>query len=122
MDWTSIILIILIAIGYTHLLRVASNKSISGLVYLSLQSKDMDESRNYPKQFEFYTKGCPFIITPVPGMEFHPSGVEGGEIKRVIIDEGLIQIYCNLIVSLQELTFEEIEEILENDGWRKKSL
>ena len=98
MDWTTILILTVIAFGYMHLLKISKNRSVIGLVKLNVESSEMDESGDLPREFATFTKGCRFIITPVPGMEFKPSGIEGAVIKRVIIDEGLIEVWCILTI------------------------
>lgn len=61
------------------------------------------------------------LIPPVPGMEFEAAGIQGAEIKRVILDDqGLIQVMCYLTLRPQEYEFKDACEFLKEDGWHEK--
>ncbi len=121
MDFERILLIIIGVVAYAHLLKVAQNRSISGLVNIYIESRERDSEVHIPDKYEVLTKSCPFFVTPVPGMEYSPCGIEGIEIKRVVTDDsGLLEVICLLVVSSKEGEFQETCEMLEQDGWRNK--
>jgi len=120
MNWETLGLLILVFIGYTHLLSTARKKSVSGLVKLHLESREKRDDGVIPEEIEVFSKSCPFIVTPVPGMEYLPADIEGAVIKRVIIDEqGLLEVICLLNISVEENEFQKTCEHLENQGWLK---
>jgi len=121
MNWEMIGLLIIIFIGYTHLLNVTKRRSVYGIVKLYVETREKDKDNVIPICTEIFTKGCRFIVTPVPGMEFQSADIEGAVIKRVIIDDqGLLEIVCLLTLSNKDNEFNEMCSCLEAEGWRKK--
>tara|TARA_B110001469_G_C9522411_1_gene259982 strand:- start:355 stop:732 length:378 start_codon:yes stop_codon:yes gene_type:complete len=121
MNLESIGILVLLVVGYFHLINTIRNRSVSGLVNLCIESDEKPDSLIIENKIAAYTRICPFIITPVPGMEYFPGGFEGGQIKRVIIDElGLLEVACLLDLSKTDYSFDEVCESLNTDGWREK--
>lgn len=117
MNWPDYVLLLVIVGAYLHLLREAQKRSFSGLVKLNIESRERDEDSGLPKEFASFTKTCLFIVTPVPGMELVPSGIDGAEIKRVLIDEGLVEVRCVHTISPFGPDFKATCDSLRADGW-----
>jgi len=121
MNWDIISLLVVIFIGYSHLLSVVKKRSIYGIVKLHVETREKDNDNVYPIKSEIFTKGCRFIVTPVPGMEFMAADIEGAVIKRVIIDDkGLLELVCVLQLSSEDNEFNEMCDCLVDEGWHKK--
>ncbi|MEZ5482898.1 MAG: hypothetical protein R3E73_12235 [Porticoccaceae bacterium] len=121
MSWELSVLSVIVVVGYFYLLIKVQKRSISGVVKLYVETREFDEMFNKPEGFEIYTKSCPFWITPSPGMEFMPAGIEGATIERVIIDEyGLLEVICTLKVSKADDQFRETCSSLKAEGWFRK--
>lgn len=120
MDWESIGLLILLLVGYAHLRNIVRNRSVSGLVKVYVESRDKEADTGVPNYLEVFSKNCPFIVTPVPGMEYMPADLEGAVIDRVVLDDqGLLQVICSLRVSTMGNQFEETCQHLTQNGWYK---
>ena len=120
MDWELIILVIAGSIGYFHLLNIAKQRYVTALVKLHLESREQN-SEGIPLKLEQFDKFCRFIVTPVPGMEFLASDVEGAIIKRVVIDElGGLEVICQLTITDADNEFAETCKHFTNQGWDKK--
>ena len=118
MNWEYIVLLVLIFVGYSYLLSSVRNKSISGLVALHVEYQEND--KEVSSEMEIFKRNCQFIVTPVPGMEYMPAGIEGAEIKRVLIDEhGLLKLICLLTVTASETKYHNTCEHLQKEGWNK---
>jgi len=116
----TIALIFIILLGYFHLLRVTKKKSIMGSVKIHVEALDNTKEVSLDNKYELYTKRCPFLVTPVPGMEFTAAGVVEALIKRVIIDDyGYLEVVCHAKVSSDEDEFKTTCECLESEGWHK---
>ena len=100
------VIIVIVALGYTHLLRESQKRSVSALVKLNVQSREKDEITDLPKDLASLTKLCQFVVTPVPGMELVPSGIDGAVIERVLVDEGLVEVWCVQTIRPFGLDFE----------------
>ena len=119
MNWESIAALILIFVGYSYLLSASKKRSVSGLVRLHVESREKNDG--VPIEMESFTKSCPFIVTPVPGMEFMPADIEYAVIKRVIIDEqGLLEVICLLEITTTDNEFLDTCKHLQIEGWHKK--
>ncbi|WP_019530023.1 hypothetical protein [Dasania marina] len=122
MNWESAGLLILIFVGYFHLLRVSQKRSIIGIVKLHIEAREQDKNLRLANKNEIFTKSCPFIVTPVPGMEYMPADIEGGEIKRVLIDDqGLLEVTCHLVIPSKDNQYQQACEHLVAQGWYKQN-
>lgn len=117
MNWESIGLLILLLVGYSHLRNIVRNRSVSGLVKVYVESRDKEAGTGVPNHLEVFSKNCPFIVPPVPGMEYMPADLEGAVIDRVVIDDqGLLEVICSLRVSTTDNQFEETCQHLTQNG------
>lgn len=120
MNWEFTILVVAGIVGYFHLLNTTKQRYLSAIVKLHLESREKDDE-GIPLKLEQFDKLCRFIVTPVPGMEFLASDIEGPVIKRVIIDElGSLEVICQLVITDSENEFAQTCEHLANQGWHKK--
>jgi|GEM_PF-4429857 len=120
MDWELTLLTVLGVIGYFHLLKTTKQGYVTAMVRLHLESRELDVD-NTPSKLEEYDKFCRFIITPVPGMEFMASDIEGAIIRRVIIDElGGLEVICQLTITDSDNEFNDTCKHLASQGWNKK--
>ena len=120
MDWGLMILVISGIIAYLYLLKITKQKYITARVKLHLETREQD-SQGVPLKLEQLDKFCHFIVTPVPGMEFLASDVEGAVIKRVVIDEiGGLEVICQLTITDSTNEFAQTCEHFTNQGWHKK--
>lgn len=117
MNWPDVLLLIVIVAAYMHLLRETQKRSVTGVVKLNIQSREMDEDGGLPKEVASFTKTCLFIVTPVPGMELVPSGIDSAVIKRVLVDEGLLEVWCVHTISPFGPDFNATCDALRTDGW-----
>ena len=119
MDWEFIILVVAGTVGYFHLLNIAKKRYVTALVRLHLETREQD-SDGIPLKLEQFDKFCRFIVTPVPGMEFIASDIEGAVIKRVVIDElGGLEVICQLTITDTDNEFEQTCGHFTNEGWHK---
>jgi len=121
MNWETIFFAVVIYIGYSYLLKTIKKRSIIGSVKLYVESSENTKGISLNNKSEIYSKSCPFIVTPVPGMEFMAAGIDGVFIKRVITDEnGLLEVICFVKLSLEQNEYSNACECLESEGWRKQ--
>ena len=124
MDWGTALLGIAAIAAYLHLLNTAkaARKAVVAIVRLTVQSGTTDTTDRLLGQFATFTKMCPFIVTPLPGMEFQPCGLDGGKISKVIVDDqGLLVVCCGLNISPVGPDLEAIRGLLKEDGWQVSS-
>ena len=120
MGWELTILVIAGIIAYFYLLKITKQKYITAIVKLHLETREQD-SQGVPLKVERFDKPCCFVVTPVPGMEFLASDVEGAVIKRVVIDElGGLEVICQLTITDSTNEFAQTCEHFTNQGWHKK--
>ena len=94
-------------------------RSVSVVVKLNVESKEIDQELELPRDFAQFSKTCKFLVTPVPGMEMQPAGIEGVQIVRVIVDEEAIEVRAQVVVQPFGMDFEKIRSSLLENGWHE---